>query len=38
MEYGRQWENPKMCNILKTADRRAKLTEFGTWGTAVHIG
>ncbi len=29
--------NPKMCNILKTADRRAKRTKFGTRGTTVHI-
>ncbi len=28
--------NPKICNILKTADRRAKKTNFGTRGTTVH--
>ena len=35
-EHRSQWENPKMCNILKTADRRAKRTKFGTRGTIVH--
>ncbi len=24
-QHGNPWENPKMCNILETADRKAKL-------------
>ncbi len=37
LTYGSQWENPKMWNILKMADRGAKGWKFGTQGTTVHI-
>ncbi len=36
---GSQWENPKMCNILKTVDRRAKRAKIWDSGYySAHIG
>ncbi len=34
-DHWSQWENPKMCNILKTAHRRANGRKFRTRGTMV---
>ncbi len=33
--YGSQWENCKMCNILKTADHRA--TQMKIWDSQSHV-